>query len=250
MNNDTDRNQTQEPTVLITGAGRRIGAAIAEELHFLKFRVAIHCNASVSEAQHLCDRLNGIRPGSARVFVADLTLKSEIHTLIVNILSWSRRLDALINNASQFIPSVLDASDDTHWDTLFTINVKSPYWLSLAARGALAQQKGVIINITDIHAESPFKGYSVYCQTKAALLMQTKSLALEFAPDIRVNAIAPGAMIWPEGINTLTDKQQEKIIGKTWLKRHGKPKFIAQAVVALVNNEFITGQSLRVDGGR
>jgi pteridine reductase len=248
MNIKTEK--SSEPTALITGAGRRIGASIAEQLHLFGFRVAIHYHESVADAQNLCDRLNAIRPDSARIFNANLTSKSEIQSLVADTLVWSGRLDALINNASQFIQSSLDADDDVHWDALFAINVKSPYWLSLAAREALARQKGTIINITDIHADSPLKGYSVYCQTKAALLMQTKALALEFSPEIRVNAIAPGATMWPEGANMLTDKLQEEIIEKTLLKRHGEPKFIAQAVVALVTNVFITGQSLRVDGGR
>ena len=140
------------------------------------------------------------------------------------------------------------ASND--WNVLFDIHVKAPFLLSLAARPLLAKQSGAIINITDIHAETPLKGYSVYCQSKAALEMQTKSLARELAPEIRVNAIAPGAIIWPEHSNTLNAETQEKIITKIPLKKHGAPEYVAKAVLALAANSYITGQILKVDGGR
>lgn len=235
---------------LITGAGRRIGAAIAEHLHEAGFLVAIHCHHSRDEADALCLRLNQKHPHTAQVFSADLTQKIDNQRLIQHTIDWAGQLDLLVNNASLFIPTPIDASDDTLWDTLFSINVQAPFWLSLAARAHLAQQQGAIINITDIHAETPLKGYTEYCQTKAALAMQTKAFAREFAPHIRVNAVAPGAIAWPEQDNALSRAQQEKIIARTLLKRHGKSLYIAQAVLALAENKFITGQTLRVDGGR
>ena len=243
-------NKQATRVALITGAGRRIGAAIAETLHQAGFSVAIHCHQSRHEANELCDTFNKKRANSACVFVADLAQNSDIQTLIMHVIDWAGQMDLLVNNASIFMPTPLDAPDDERWSTLFSINVQAPFWLSLAARPYLAAQQGAIINITDIHAERPLKGYAEYCQTKATLLMQTKALACEFAPDIRVNAVAPGAIIWPEQENALDLINQEKIIAKTPLKRHGEPIFIAQAVLALAENRFITGQTLRVDGGR
>lgn len=235
---------------LITGAGRRIGACIAEYLHQHGWSVVIHCNRSKDEADVLSHRLNQQRTDSTKVFAADLTQKQANQSLIQQTIDWAGQLDLLVNNASLFIPSAFDDTNDELLNTLFAINVQAPFWLSLAARQSLAKQQGAIINITDIHAETPLKGYAEYCQTKAALTMQTKALAREFAPEIRVNAIAPGAITWPEHGNRLSTSQQRAIIDKTLLKGHGEPVFIAQALLALVNNPFITGQTLRVDGGR
>lgn len=239
---------TQGRVALITGAGRRIGAAIANKFHQLGFFVAIHCHASKQEANLLLRTYLQRRADSAAVFVADLRQKEAIPTLIADIIAQAGRLDVLVNNASIFKATTL--TDITDWDDLFALNVAAPFHLSLAACPHLKQQQGAIINITDIHGISPLKGYAVYCQTKAALMMQTKALATELAPDIRVNAIAPGAILWPEDDNALLDSQKEKILQKTLLKRHGAPEFIADAVWSLVSNPFITGQTLCVDGGR
>lgn len=166
------------------------------------------------------------------------------------ITKWTGRLDLLVNNASIFMRDDSVTDHAQNWELLFTTNVKAPYLLSLAAQPLLAQYEGSIINISDTHAERALKEYSVYCQTKAALEMQTKSLAREFAPKIRVNAVAPGAIAWPEQANSLTPEMQEKIIAKTPLKQHGNPEYIAQAVLFFAENPFITGQILKVDGGR
>lgn len=241
---------SQKRVALITGAARRIGASIAQYLHQDGWSVAIHCHHSRDEAHALCQRFNEDRSDSASVFAADLTQRNAHQALIQQAVDWAGQLDLLVNNASQFIPTDLEEPKDDVWNTLFAINVQAPFWLSLAAKQYLAEQQGAIINITDIHAEIPLKGYGEYCQSKAALAMQTKVFAREFAPEIRVNAIAPGAIIWPEEGNLLSDSQQQRIIDKTLLKRHGDPVFIAQAILGLVNNSFITGQTLRVDGGR
>jgi len=243
-------NKQANRVALITGAARRIGASIARHLHQAGFRVIIHCHQSSQDAEKLAIELNTLRPKSACVIAADLTLKPEAIGLIAQALAWGQQLDLLVNNASLFYSSPQDIINDEQWDTLFTLNVKAPFWLSTTARPYLATQLGSIINITDIHADKPLKGYSVYCQSKAALAMQTLALAREFAPEVRVNAVAPGAIIWPEAANALNDEQQQKIIAKTPLKQHGDPVYIAQAVLALVENPFITGQTLRVDGGR
>jgi len=235
---------------LVTGAARRIGAAIAEQLHQAGYSVIIHCRSSLAEAQSLAQNLNQKRPNSALVLPCDLCTHQAIEELISSATAWVGRLDVLVNNASIFSRTDLADFDDKGWSELFETNVKIPFQLSLAARPYLALQQGAIINITDIHADKPLKGYAVYCQTKAALVMQTKALAREFAPQIRVNAIAPGAIAWPEQGNVLSLEQKNEIINKTPLKRHGSPLFIAQAVLALIENPFITGQILNVDGGR
>ncbi|WP_419419673.1 pteridine reductase [Legionella sp. D16C41] len=235
---------------LITGAARRIGAAIAQELHQAGFQIAIHCHHSINEAQLLVNFLNNMRKESAAVYQADLSKPSECIDLVTQVVQWQGKLDVLINNASGFKQTDIRDPGLEDWQALFSVNVQAPFLLSLKAYPHLSLQQGVIINITDIHADKPLRGYAVYCQTKAALAMQTKALAKEFAPTVRVNAVAPGAIIWPEKENALTPKIQEHIIENTLLKRHGDPRFIAQAVLALIDNPFITGQILNIDGGR
>ncbi|WP_131781903.1 pteridine reductase [Legionella gresilensis] len=244
-----DNKQVNE-VALVTGAARRIGAAIAQQLHQVGFNVAIHCQHSLNEAQLLANFLNKIRPESAHVFQADLNQPHECKDLIKQVLQWGSKLNMLVNNASVFKKTNVNEVNLDDWQTLFTVNVQAPFLLSLVAFPHLSLQQGAIINITDIHADKPLRDYAVYCQTKAALAMQTKVLAKEFAPHVRVNAVAPGAIVWPEKENALNLKVQEHIISNTLLKRHGDPRFIAQAVVSLINNPFITGQILNVDGGR
>lgn len=243
-------NKQEAKVALVTGGARRIGAAVVKKLHEAGFRVVIHCRHSLNEAHVLAVSLNNQRVDSAYVLQRELTDSIAAEEMITTAVEWAGRLDLLVNNASIFTRTDCLSLVSEEWDTLFNINVKAPFLLSLAARSALANRLGAIINLTDTHAERPLKGYSVYCQTKAALEMQTKSLAREFAPEIRVNAIAPGAIAWPEDANSLSAKEQQNIIAKTPLKRHGSPEFIAQAVLTLAENPFITGQILKVDGGR
>ncbi|CAM3031563.1 pteridine reductase [Legionella steigerwaltii] len=243
-------NKQEVKVALVTGGARRIGAATAKKLHAAGYKVVIHCHHSLSEAHSLAAHLNEQRPNSAFVVQRELTETGAAEGIITTIQDWAGRLDLLVNNASVFIRTEFAAFAETDWHTLFNVHVKVPFLLSLAARPLLAKQSGAIINVTDTHAEKPLKEYSAYCQSKAALEMQTKSLAREFAPEIRVNAVAPGAISWPENANTLTPEQQEKIIAKTPLKKHGNPEYIAQAILALAENPYITGQILKVDGGR
>ncbi len=243
-------NKQDAKIALVTGSARRIGAAIADYLHQKGFRVVIHCHQSIDEAQTLVLHLNQKRPDSAMMISADLRQKENAQVLISKTIAWAGQLDLLVNNASVFAKTPMEHPDETQWDALFTINVKAPFWLSLGAFSYLKEVKGAIVNITDIHALQPLKGYTIYCQSKSALDMQTKSLAREFAPYVRVNAIAPGAILWPLNDNALSEHQQEAIIAKTPLKTHGNPSFIAQAVFMMVDNPFITGQTLKVDGGR
>lgn len=246
------RDKTQVRGVaLITGAARRIGAAIAKDLHENGYDVVIHCHQSQDEADRLMQALNAKRAHSACVCVADLSQKSEAEKLVCAAHAWKNQLDVLVNNASCFIKTDLSSIDEAAWDTLWTLNVKAPFWLALAAYNYLKQSdNGNMINITDVHAEKPLRDYAVYVQTKAALKMQTEALACEFAPAVRVNAVAPGAIILPEGDNALSAETQAYMLLKMPLKRWGEPIWVAKAVSGLVCNPYITGQTVRVDGGR
>lgn len=239
----------QAPVALVTGGARRIGAVICQHLQKMGFRVVIHYNRSQQDAIALANTLNQKNADSALALAADLNVKNAAEQLIERTIAWAQRLDLLVNNASVFKRSLFSVLNETEWELMFATNVKAPFWLSNAAFAHLAKQQGAIINITDTHADRPLKDYSIYCQTKAALAMQTQALAREFAPSVRVNAVAPGAIAWPEHDNALSPLIQQKIIAKTALKCHGNPLAIAQAVFALAENKFITGQTLRVDGG-
>ena len=248
-----NREKTQEKGVaLITGAARRIGAVIAEVLHEAGFDVVIHCHQSISEANALMDVLNAKRADSACVCVADLSIKSEAVGLVKTANAWKNQLDVLVNNASNFIKTPIKGFDEGIWDALWIVNVKAPFWLAQAAHTFLTQSdNGNIVNITDILAEKSRYDYAVYVQTKAALKMQTEALSCEYAPSVRVNAVAPGPILLPEGENALSaEMQQAEIALKIPLTCWGEPKWVAAAVLGLVSNEYITGQTMRVDGGR
>lgn len=243
-------NKQEAKVALVTGGARRIGAAVVKKLHAAGYKVVIHCRFALDEAHALAVELNNQRMNSAFVIQRELTEPNAATEIMTTVCEWGGRLDVLVNNASVFIKTDCNLFDENQWQLLFDIHVKVPFLLSMAARSLLSSHSGVIVNLTDIHASKPLKGYSVYCQSKAALEMQTKSLAREFAPEIRVNAVAPGAIVWPENQNTLNSKEQQSIIDKTPLKRHGDSEYIALAVLALVENPFISGQILKVDGGR
>lgn len=247
MNQD---NKQAMPVALVTGAARRIGASIVQTLHQAGFRVGIHCHHSLADANNLAYILNALKPDSAFVIQYDLTRKNAGEHIINVLTDSADRLDLLVNNASLFLRTDMHQWSMAEQKQLFVTNVFAPFALSMAAFPLLAKQKGSIINITDIHADKPLKGYALYCQTKAALVMQTKALAKEFAPLVRVNAIAPGAIVWPEQDNSLSQELRAHIIAKTPLKSHGQPEYVAQALLALHENPFITGQILNVDGGR
>jgi len=238
-------------TALITGAARRIGAEIAKTLHDAGMNVILHYHQSQKEAQQLCAALNEMRPHSAAILSADLGLISELPSVIEQAVKMWGRLDCLINNASQFYQTPMGKATEKMWNDLLATNLQAPFFLAQAAALHLAKQQGSIINITDIHATRPMRDYSVYCIVKAGLVMLTKVLAKELAPAIRVNAIAPGAIVWPEGENTLSVEKQQVILNQTALKRHGNPSNIAKAVLFLIRDaEYMTGQELVIDGGR
>ncbi len=247
-----NREKTQvSGTALVTGAARRIGAAIAQMLHEAGFDVVIHCHQSITEANALMAALNAKRQDSACVCVANLSVQAEAIDLVQQAHAWKNRLDVLVNNASNFIKTPIKGFDEGIWDALWIPNVKAPFWLSQAAHPFLADSdNGNIVNITDILAEKPRHDYAVYVQTKAALKMQTEALSCEYAPHVRVNAVAPGATVPPEGENALSDAAKADIISKIPLGRWGAPEGIAMAVLGLVSNVYMTGQTVRVDGGQ
>ncbi|WP_367608017.1 SDR family oxidoreductase [Legionella sp. W05-934-2] len=238
------------PIALITGSARRIGAHTAKYLHNNGVDVIIHCHHSRQQGQALVDELNQTRLQSAWLVEQDLSEPQAAEAILAHVKSLGLTITYLINNASVFIKNDESINGLDSWEAQFHINTKMPYALSLAFQPMLKANQGAIINITDIHSLTPLKDYTIYCQSKAALAMQTRALAKQFAPDIRVNAVAPGAIAWPEEANALSKAQQQSIIDKTYLKKHGHPDFIAQAVYALISNPFITGQHLCVDGGR
>lgn len=244
-------NQTEPKTAIITGAARRIGAEIARTLHANNMNVALHFNASEEEALDLRDELNKIRPKSALAIRADLLLPESMESLIQQTIKSWNRLDILVNNASRYYRTLMGKVTDYAWDDLMNCNLKAPFFLAQAAAPYLTQTSGTIINITDIRAERPFKDYAVYSISKCGLTMATKILAKELAPNVRVNAIAPGPIMWPEGENELSDVEKEKIINSTLLCRQGCPEDIAKAVLYLARDAgYVTGQILYVDGGR
>lgn len=235
-------------TVLVTGAARRIGAAIATHLHGEGMNVALHYRRSAAEANALCQALNASRPNSAILIRADLRDPAGVDSLIETTLEWGR-LDALINNASSFYPTPLGQVSEADWNDLIDSNLKAPFFLSQAAAPALRSSRGAIVNMIDIHALRPLCGYAVYCIAKAGLATLTRALARELGPEVRVNGIAPGAILWPE--TGLNEQQKRAVISRTALKRMGNPADVAAAVLYLVRDAaYVTGQILTVDGGR
>lgn len=236
--------------VLITGAARRVGAAIATRLHQSGASLVLHYRSAQAEAQALANQLNGLRPDSATLIQADLRDTAALPALVSQVLARTGRLDGLINNASSFFPTPLGKIDEAAWDDLVGSNFKAPLFLSQACAPALKLTQGAIVNITDIHAERPLAGYPLYSAAKGALLTLTRALAVELAPRVRVNAVAPGAILWPED-GQFPDPTRQAIIDHTLLKREGTPADIAAAVhFLLAEGSYMTGQVLNMDGGR
>ena len=243
---------TPPPVVLVTGAAKRIGAAIARHLHAQGYDVALHYRGSVTEAFALRAELEAARPDSTMLLQADLAAPDASEALVARTIERFGRLDGLVNNASTFFPTPIGATSHAHWDKLFDANARAPFFLSQAAAPHLRASRGAVVNITDLYAERPLRGHAAYCMSKAALQMMTKSLALELAPDVRVNAVAPGAILWPESEVSHKDvERQAAIIAHTPLARTGTLDDIAEAVHwLLASAKFTTGETLRVDGGR
>jgi pteridine reductase len=238
------------PVALITGGARRIGATISQWLHRHHYRVVIHYRHSAAEAQRLVDHLNGLRPDSAALVQADLHRDDAIAPLVESTLSTFGRVDVLINNASSFYPTAIGEATLAQWDELMNSNAKAPFFLSQALVPELRQRRGCIVNIADIHGGQPLAAHTLYCMAKAANIMLTRSLARELAPHVRVNSVAPGAILWPEQAAELDSNGKHSILARIPLERLGAPANIAQAVLMLLQNDYITGQVLPVDGGR
>jgi len=237
------------PVALITGASRRVGAVVARTLHAAGYDLALHYRHSSDEADALAKDLEQQRPNSTLLLQADLANLAALPGLIEKLLAHFGRLDALINNASAFYATPLDSATPTQWNELFASNAQAPFFLTQAAIPALREARGGIVNMLDIYAERPLAGYTLYCMAKASLAAMTRSLALELGPDIRVNGIAPGAVLWPaEG---KSDEEQNELLSRTPLKRAGTPEDVASAILWLLRDaHYTTGQVVHVDGGR
>ena len=234
---------------LVTGAGRRIGAVIAEVLHSAGMSVLLHCHQSLDDAQQLAKVLNKVRLNSAYVIQANLLQLSQVKSLASQSVDHWGRLDTLVNNASVFYPTRLDDLEESQWDDIIGSNLKSALFLSKYLSSELRKRQGCIVNIGDIHAERPLKGYPLYSIAKAGVHMLTKALARELAPEVRCNAVALGALLWPK--SECDEQKHKKIINRTALKKKGTPQDAATTVLFLVRDAaYITGQIIAVDGGR
>ena len=240
----------QGKTVLITGGAKRVGAAICRRLHTAGANLMLHYRRSAGEARLLQVELNHLRPGSVALIQADLLDIAKLPSLVEQTLASFGRLDGLVNNASSFFPTPVGDITLELWNDLVGTNLKSPLFLSQAAAPALKKAQGAIVNITDIHAERPLRNYVVYSVAKAGLSGLTRALARDLAPEVRVNAVAPGPILWPED-DAFDELSRQRIISHTPLKREGAPDDIAKAVYYLMAEAtYVTGETLNVDGGR
>lgn len=242
------------PVALITGAARRIGAAIARELHGAGFRVLIHCRESLAPAQELCAQLLALRADSAAVLTAELADFAQVRELAAAAAAHWGRLDALVNNASSFYPTPLADADAAQWDNLMASNLQAPFFLCRDLAPALARTGGAIVNIADIHGMRPLPQHAIYCIAKAGNLMLTRVMAQELAPRVRVNGIAPGAILWPENppsaSASASASAQQKILDAVPLGRLGMVEDIARlSRFLLTSASYVTGQVIAVDGG-
>lgn len=244
---------------LVTGAARRIGATTVNMLHQQGATVVIHYRNSKTDAEKLCEGLNAIRADSCFTQHAELADVESLKEMVAKVVEKTGRLDILINNASSFFPTKIGEITEDHWDNLFSSNLKAPLFLSQAAAPHLSKTQGCIVNMVDVHAERPLAEHPVYCAAKAGLLMLTKSLAKELGPNVRVNGVSPGAILWPEADSECDkDEDVEKLsnehqllLDKTSLKCKGSPDDIAKAILFLVlDAPYITGHIIPVDGGR
>lgn len=247
---------TTTKVALVTGAAKRIGAEIARQLHQENFNLVIHYHHSEKAAQALVDELNDLREKSAICIAADLNDLVQIDNLAAQAEQHWQRFDLLVNNASSFYPTPIGETSDNDWNQLINSNLKAPFFLAQALAPVLKKYHGCIINIADIYADKPLKKHSVYSIAKAGNVMLTKTLAQELAPDVRVNGIAPGAILWPDDDHKkpedrLSDENKEKMLAKIPLQQRGHELDITRAILFLAKDApYITGQILTVDGGR
>jgi len=241
---------TDSPVALVTGGSKRIGATISRMLHGRGFNIAIHFGQSRHEAELLAASLSGIRPDSADTFQADLTDLPSISAMAEAVVNRWSRIDAIVNNASTFYPTPIAYSDEAQWHDLLDSNLKGPFFLARELASHLRARRGSIVNITDINARQPLKDYPIYCIAKAGKTMLTRTLAKELAPEVRVNAVAPGSILWPEGKAEMSEEAKSSLLSKIPLQRIGTPESIAELVCFLITSaSYITGQVIAVDGG-
>ncbi|MFL6593401.1 MAG: pteridine reductase [Luteimonas sp.] len=237
------------PAVLVTGGARRIGAAIVRRLHAAGHDLALHCHRSEREATALAAELERTRAGSVLVLRAELAEFDRLPELVAATVGRFGRLDGLVNNASAFFQTPFGDATPAQWDALFAANARAPFFLSQAAAPHLRAARGAIVNLADIHGERPLRGHALYGMSKAALIQMTQVLALELAPEVRVNAVSPGAILWPDGGKS--EVERSALLARTPLARTGTPEEIAEAVRWLLcDATYTTGQVVRVDGGR
>lgn len=243
------QNGNDRPVALITGAAKRVGAVIARRLHGAGYDVALHCRHSRSERDALIDELEKARAQSTLALNAELADSGRLPELIATTIERFGRLDGLINNASTFHPTPIGTVTPAQWDDLIAANARAPFFLAQAAAPHLKATRGSIVNLTDIYAERPLRDHAAYCMAKAALAMMTRALAVDLGPAVRVNGVAPGAVLWPESGKAYADR--ERLIARTPLGCVGTPDDVAGAVLWLLRDApFVTGQIIRVDGGR
>ena len=240
----------QGKIVLITGGARRVGAATCRRLHEAGANLMLHYRTSAGEARLLQAELNHVRPDSVALIQAELLDLNKLPALIEQTVQTFGRLDALVNNASSFFPTPVGTITPEEWDDLIGTNLRAPLFLAQAAAPALKRAQGAIVNIADIHADRPLKSFVVYSIAKAGLIGLTRSLARELAPDVRVNAVAPGPILWPDDMS-FDELSRQRIISHTPLRREGEPDDIAKAVrFLLADASYVTGETINVDGGR
>ncbi|OGS99851.1 MAG: pteridine reductase [Gallionellales bacterium RIFCSPLOWO2_12_FULL_59_22] len=241
----------QGKVILVTGSAKRVGAAISRRLHGTGANIALHYRSSAREALDLRDELNALRPDSVTAYQADLLDLAVLPSLVDRVIERFGRLDALVNNASSFYATPLAEVNEQQWHDLLGTNLRAPLFLAQAAAAELRRHHGCIVNIADIHAERPMHGHLLYSVAKAGLAALTRALAQEMAPQVRVNAVAPGVIMWPENAAWMDDEQRRKIVAHTLLKREGEPDDIARTVAFLIQDApYVTGQIIAVDGGR
>jgi pteridine reductase len=238
-----------QKNVLITGAAKRIGAVCARSLHNKGCNVFLHYKSSKEAALQLCYELNQIRPDSAYMMQADLLNMEEVESLVSEACTAWGKIDVLVNNASSFYPTAIADVSEQQWDELMGSNLKAPFFLAKLLSKMLADNRGCIVNMVDIHAERGLMGYPVYSIAKAGVVAMTKILAREFGPTVRVNGVAPGAILWPD--KDVSEQEKQEILQRVVLRRNGEPADIAKAVWFLIKDaDYMTGQILTVDGGR
>ena len=236
--------------MLVTGGGKRLGAAVCRRLHAAGANLMLHYRASAGEARLLQAELNHLRADSVALIQADLLDHSKLPSLVEQTVNRFGQLDALVNNASSFFPTPVGEITAADWEDLIGTNLRAPLFLSQAAAPVLKKTQGAIVNITDIHADRPLKNYVIYSVAKAGLVGLTRSLARELAPDVRVNAVAPGPILWPDE-EQFDELARQRIISHTPLRREGVPEDVAKAVhFLLADASYVTGETINVDGGR